>query len=168
MQNKSLLYILVAVIFVVGLGVLLYPKIYSNEGDKAVPLIGNDVMVDEKDSAIPEEEKDMEGANVAIESEGAYVAYTEDTFNQNKDKNRVLYFHADWCPICRPLDQAFQTRTNEIPTGYVIFKTNYDTETSLKTKYGITYQHTFVLVDEDGNEVKKWSGGDFDEVIEML
>ena len=167
MQNKSLLYILVAVIFVVGLGVLLYPKIYSNGGDTVKPLVG-DSLITKEEFGVPSNEKMAEEESSTVKNEGAYVDYTEDAFNQNKDKNRVLYFHADWCPICRPLDQAFQTRTNEIPTGYVIFKTNYDTETSLKTKYGITYQHTFVLVDEDGNEVKKWSGGDFDEVIEML
>jgi hypothetical protein len=35
---------------------------------------------------------------------------------------------------------------------------NYDNSTALKQKYAVTYQHTFVQVDKDGNLIKKWSG----------
>ena len=31
-------------------------------------------------------------------------------------------------------------------------------ETALRQKYGVTYQHTFVKVDKDGNQIKKASG----------
>ncbi len=37
-------------------------------------------------------------------------------------------------------------------------KTDYDTERELKKKYGVTYQHTFVQVDAQGNQIKKWGG----------
>jgi hypothetical protein len=40
-----------------------------------------------------------------------------------------------------------------------ILKTDYDKETELKKKYGVTYQHTLVQVDKSGNMIKKWSGG---------
>ena len=33
-----------------------------------------------------------------------YQDYSPDAFNEVSDKKRVLYFHADWCPVCRPLD----------------------------------------------------------------
>jgi hypothetical protein len=39
-----------------------------------------------------------------------------------------------------------------------ILKVDYDKETELKKKYGVTYQHTLVQVDKDGNLIKKWSG----------
>lgn len=47
----------------------------------------------------------------------------------------------------------------------LLFKTDYDTEKALKQKYGITYQHTFVYVDKDGKQIKKWNGGAIDALI---
>jgi hypothetical protein len=35
---------------------------------------------------------------------------------------------------------------------------DYDNSDELKKKYGVTYQHTLVQVDKDGNLIKKWSG----------
>ncbi len=94
-----------------------------------------------------------------------YVVYSQGAFEQAKDKKRVLYFHAPWCPICRPTDKEFTEKANQIPDGVIVFKTNYDSETDLKKKYAITYQHTFVYVDSDGNEIKKWNGGGLSEVV---
>lgn len=54
---------------------------------------------------------------------------------------------------------------DQIPAGVVVFKTDYDSSTDLKKKYAITYQHTFVLVDPNGNEIKKWNGGGVAEII---
>ena len=47
----------------------------------------------------------------------------------------------------------------------MLFKTDYDSEKELKKQYGITYQHTFVYVDKDGKQIKKWSGGAIDDLI---
>jgi len=33
-----------------------------------------------------------------------------------------------------------------------------DKENDLRKKYGVTIQHTFVQIDENGNELAKWSG----------
>ncbi|OGG26589.1 hypothetical protein A3A64_01570 [Candidatus Gottesmanbacteria bacterium RIFCSPLOWO2_01_FULL_48_11] len=54
---------------------------------------------------------------------------------------------------------------NEIPQDVVLLKLNYDTATELKKKYGVTYQHTFVQVDAQGNKVTAWSGGGLAELI---
>lgn len=97
-----------------------------------------------------------------------YQVYTNSSFDAVKGNRRVLYFHADWCPICRHLDKEFQSRASEIPGDVYVFKTNYDREVQLKQKYGVTYQHTFVLVDKNGNAIKKWNGGSFDEVLNMV
>lgn len=70
----------------------------------------------------------------------------------------VLYFHADWCPICRVLDPDITAKLTTLPAGLTILKVNYDQESALKKKYGVTYQHTFVQVDTSGNKLKLWSG----------
>lgn len=80
-------------------------------------------------------------------------------------KKRVLFFHASWCPTCKVANQEFTNNFNNIPIDIVVFKTDYDNESALKQKYGITYQHTFVYVDGDGDELAKWNGGAIVELI---
>jgi len=71
----------------------------------------------------------------------------------------VLFFHASWCPSCKALNSDIEKNVGAIPAGVTILKTDYDKETELKKKYGVTTQHTLVQVDKDGNLIKKWSGG---------
>lgn len=94
-----------------------------------------------------------------------YVPYSQPSFDAAVDKKRVLFFHAPWCPTCRPADTAFQKDEALIPEDVVLFKTDYDTSADLKKKYQITYQHTFVLVDTNGNAITKWNGGQMTELI---
>ena len=49
-----------------------------------------------------------------------------------------------------------------------MFKTSFDTETELKKKYSITYQHTYVQVDAAGNAVATWNGGALDALLANL
>ena len=83
-------------------------------------------------------------------------------------KKRVLYFYATWCPTCSVANEDFTVNAARIPQDVVIFRTNYDSEVELKRKYAITYQHTFVQVDENGNELAKWNGGGLTELISNL
>jgi thiol-disulfide isomerase/thioredoxin len=97
-----------------------------------------------------------------------YVEYTQKAFDEAADAKtkRVLFFAASWCPSCRGADKNITENLEKIPTNVVIFKTDYDKETALKTKYGITRQHSFVYVDAKGMALKTWSGGGLNEIIE--
>jgi thiol-disulfide isomerase/thioredoxin len=90
---------------------------------------------------------------------GSYEAYSADKIARAETGDVVLFFHASWCPSCRGLNSSIESNLKSIPEGVTILKTNYDKETELKKKYGVTYQHTLVQVDKDGNMIKKWSGG---------
>jgi thiol-disulfide isomerase/thioredoxin len=70
----------------------------------------------------------------------------------------VLFFRAGWCPTCRAVDSDIKANLSKIPSSLAILDVNYDNSSALKQKYGVTYQHTFVQVDKDGNLIKKWSG----------
>lgn len=94
-----------------------------------------------------------------------YRDYSKSAFDETFGKKRVYFFHAPWCPTCVPADKEFQANAQQIPEDVVLFKTDYDTSVDLKKEYAITYQHTFVLVDENGNEIKKWNGGGIDELV---
>jgi thiol-disulfide isomerase/thioredoxin len=84
---------------------------------------------------------------------GSYVDYSAEALS-GAEGRRWIFFHAGWCPQCRALEQDI--KTDGVPTGITIFKANYDSETDIKKKYGVTLQTTIVEVDENGNEVKKF------------
>lgn len=94
-----------------------------------------------------------------------YRAYSPSEFEAARNKKRVYFFHAAWCPTCRAAEEEFVANLNKIPSDVVLFKTDYDTQKELKKRYGITYQHTFVSVDADDRLLQKWTGGAIDELI---
>jgi|SRR3972149_5889942 len=99
---------------------------------------------------------------------GRYQEYSQEAFIDAIGQRRVLFFYAPWCPTCRPLDRQLSENTNQIPEDVVIFRTDYDTNTELKDRYGVTYQHTFVQVDSDGEKIKIWNGGQLEDVLENI
>jgi thioredoxin 1 len=103
-------------------------------------------------------------ADTMMKSEN-YVAYSAKAFAADTTHKRVLFFAASWCPSCRSADADINGKLKTIPKDVMIYKTDYDTETALKTKYGITRQHTFVYVNAKAEAIKKWSGGGLDEIL---
>ncbi len=103
--------------------------------------------------------------SIAVAASKHYVEYTAKAFDEASTMKRVLFFAASWCPTCRGADKDFNANLDKIPADVVIFKTDYDTETALKTRYGITHQHTFVYVDAKGEPLKKWLGGATAEIV---
>jgi len=73
---------------------------------------------------------------------------------KNSDKLVVLYFYANWCPICKEeVANALYPAFNELTGDRVIgFRVNYnDNETdgderNLAREFGIAYQHTKVFL----------------------
>lgn len=90
---------------------------------------------------------------------GSYEAYAPEKLARAASGDVVLFFHASWCPSCRVLNADIEKNLSAIPESVSILKVNYDTESELKKKYGVTYQHTLVQVSADGSLIKKWSGG---------
>lgn len=100
-----------------------------------------------------------------------YVVHAKDVLNIVQGKKVVLFFFASWCPTCIPADVDFSKNAAKIPEDVVVIRVNYNDnatdqeEKDLARKYGITYQHTFVQIDSDGNEVAKWNGGQTEELL---
>ena len=76
----------------------------------------------------------------------------------------LLFFYAAWCPYCRTADKAFTDNLDKIPAGVTVLKTDYDSNSDLKKKYGVTTQHTFVQIDDKQEKVTLWVSGD----VELL
>ena len=71
----------------------------------------------------------------------------------------VVFFFASWCPNCRATVTELNARWDEVNPDITLVIADYDKETALKGKFGVTYQDTFVLLDDKGNATKAWNSG---------
>ena len=91
---------------------------------------------------------------------GAYLTLAEyEGRTSEREGTKVVYFfHASWCPTCRAAEKVIVR--DGIPEGLTVVKVDYDSETDLRRRYGVTTQHTFVQVDPQGAELAKWTGSE--------
>lgn len=127
--------------------------------------------MDGSDSAAMNGSSMDKGDVMMMQDHGQYLPFAQNVLEQTAGKKRVLFFYANWCPICRPADADFTSNVSKFPADLVLIRVNYNDdqtdadEKALAQKYGITYQHTFVLIDENGKEIKKWNGGQTDKLL---
>jgi len=141
----KILSIFVVVLVIIGGGWLLI----SDRGGEEI--MNDEVFVSDESNVIGEE-------NIVSER-GFYGDYSEDKLALAEEGDVVLFFQASWCPSCRVLDRDIQANLDQLPEDLAILRLDYDTEIDMRRKYGVTTQHTLVQVDAEGNEIKKWSGG---------
>lgn len=170
METSKIIGIIVALVFVAG-GYYVFVA-----QDDAAMTDDSVAMIKEQEKRISDEELRVNGdalveADDAMEADdmmddkdmmsdepGSYEAYDPAKIVRANEGRVVLFFHASWCPTCRAFKNDVSNNLENIPDGMTILEVNYDTETALKQKYGITYQHTYVEVDADGNALNTWSG----------
>lgn len=137
-------------------------------------MIGEKGMVENKtaymDGKTTTTEKMMPKDAVTEKKLGSYISYDSSKIaSAAKNGNPVLFFHAGWCPTCRAANEDIVKNISSIPANLTIFKTDYDSSTELKKRYGVTKQHTFVQVDENGNKIKSWTGSSsLSEIVSNL
>ncbi|MBV7363950.1 thioredoxin [Actinomycetaceae bacterium TAE3-ERU4] len=112
----------------------------------------------------------MESPSSHAMKKSGYISYS--TYRENpsayNDGKTVLFFNAQWCPTCKAADAAFKENTNLIPEGYTLVSVDYDTNTDLRQKYGVTMQHTFVQLGQNGDAINKWSGGSAADFAQLI
>jgi thioredoxin 1 len=102
----------------------------------------------------------------AVQAQAEYLAYSPSVLADGRTK--VLFFHAGWCPVCRAAEADLQSWYGVGAPGISTYKVDYDAETDLKARYGVTYQHTFVKVDGQGNVVQSIQGPTDEQLQELL
>jgi thiol-disulfide isomerase/thioredoxin len=104
--------------------------------------------------------KSMPVAAAESAQPGSYLTLAE--YENSKDRfvnsNVVLFFNANWCSTCKIARDNIEANLDSIPSNLAIVVVDFDKETDLRKKYGVTIQHTFVQIDKDGNQLTKWSG----------
>lgn len=159
-RNKLIIGIVTAVLLVGGVA---FGLSQANSSDESAMM-----AKESSDTMMKDDTKDsMSKDDDAMAKNGAYVTLTDYNANSAKYANstKVYFFHAPWCPSCKAVEAEIEADPSKIPQGVTLIKTDFDTETKLRQKYGVTIQHTFVQVDEQGNQVAKWSAESLDAVI---
>lgn len=122
--------------------------------DAASPEVSQEVAEPDDSGAADGSESD----EAASATDGAwidYAAYSEDP-TAYADSDVVLFFYASWCPDCQETEASLDA--DGVPEGLTVVQVDFDSETELRQEYGVTVQHTFVHVDDEGAELKKWTG----------
>jgi len=139
-------------------------KMIENEGDEMMEKNSDLMMEGEEDST---EMLKFTGTILAGNS-APILDYNKADYDTAiaSDKLVVLYFYANWCPICKEelasaTYPAFDKLTTEEVVGIRINYKDSDTdkdEEDLARKYGIAYQHTKVLI-RNGKQILKGPDG---------
>lgn len=139
-MNKKLVIVLV----VVTLGILSLAYLVFVAGDTAkAPM----APAENSQSAAPSSNE-----QTAPTDTGQYVTY-EHGIIESTEGNKVLFFHAPWCPQCRAIESDINQQG--APDDWTIIKVDYDSNQALRQKYGVTIQTTFVKVNDEGEFVSK-------------
>lgn len=84
---------------------------------------------------------------------GTYIDYSPDAIVKTSG-TKILFFYAPWCSQCRALEKDIKEKG--VPDDVTIIKVDYDTNQSLRQKYGVTIQTTLVKIDDNGNLIEKY------------
>ncbi len=121
----------------------------ADDASPAATAPADESMTDEAmdEESMDDEAMDDGSMDDAASSPGAYVDYREGVIAETAG-DKVLFFHAPWCTQCRQLEQSILSEG--IPDGTTIIKVDFDSETELRQRYGVTLQTTVVHIDDEG------------------
>lgn len=156
MKTKNVIIVIVVVLIMIIGGYFFFTDKSDDAMMESETMMADDAMREE--DAMTEDEMMDEGDEVMMGSKGSYEAYAPEKLVKADEGDVVLFFRASWCPTCRTLDADIKANMSNIPDSVTILDVDYDNSTELKQKYGVTYQHTLVQVDSDGNMITKWQG----------
>ena len=99
-----------------------------------------------------------------------YVNFSDANLETAKLKGESILFFAatSWCQTCIGLEKEIIARSNEIPAQVTILKVDYDNDKAMNKKYAVVIQHTLVFLDQNGREITRSVGDDFDQLLARL
>ena len=153
MTMKILVAILVAVIVGSGVFVIASTEDTSENAQDAL----STVQENEQLETTQESENETNAAEELQDTsqlEGSYINYSETALADAEGTDRILFFHAEWCSTCKFYENDIMQ--SGVPSGVTVIEADFDTNTELKDRYGVTVQSTFVLLNDEGEVVRTW------------
>ncbi len=169
-MKKYLLISIIAILVLGGGGFALYNNKQNDkkEADKmAMQKEADDKAAMQKNDSMAKDKPAMQKDDSTMMVKGSFSDYDSAKLANAEKGKVVLFFSASWCPTCQEANKNLNAST--APEGLTLLKVDYDKSTELKQKYGVTYQHTYVQVDKNGNLIKKWSGStSYDQIKSQI
>lgn len=161
MSKKSLIAFIIVVIVIIGGVYYLTSRetapISIEETDKRT------TTIDETNSLPPERIGPYKG-DVLAGTKAVLIDYNKYDYEKalKSDKLVVLYFYANWCPICRrEVETALYPAFDQLDTNGVIgFRVNFkdsdldNDEAQLALQFGVANQHTKVFLKNNQRVLK--------------
>lgn len=175
MNKKTLMMVgIIAGVLVISGGAFAYNKNQDNKKAESAAMMmkkqeaaamEKDKMAKDKDAMVKDDA--MKKDDAMMSKQGSYVTLADYDKDPSKyaDSKKVYFFHASWCPICQGIDKEITADTSKIPAGVTLIKTDFDSSTDLRQKYGVTTQYSFVQIDNSGNQTAKWSATSLTDAI---
>jgi thiol-disulfide isomerase/thioredoxin len=139
----------------------------ASDDTASAPVAASESAMEKEPSASAmEKDESAPAEDAAMSKEGAWIdqaAYEADAATFHEAGDVVLFFNASWCPTCQATVKSLEA--DGTPAGLTVVSVDFDAATDLRQQYGVTVQHTFVQVDEQGNEVAKFTGAPTGEAI---
>lgn len=189
MKNTSTIVGALLVVLMGGVGVYAFMNRTDSTMTKSDPMAKTETMVKDEQAMVADttpmtktDETSMkkdaammdDSGEKMMQKEGKYTPFSPELLASSASTRRVLFFYANWCSTCIPADKNFSANLSKLPADVTLIRVNYNdnetdqSEKDLAKKYGITYQHTYVQIDAQGDEVTKWNGGQIDELLSNL
>ena len=130
----------------------------SSSSSSVVAITKDETILMTKDDKSSDSMISTPSGDTEMTKAGTYTNYSESLLANASTGEVVIFFNASWCPTCKSTIKDINANLDKIPSSLTILSADYDKETALRRKYGVTMQHTFVKVDKDGNLIKKQSG----------
>jgi thiol-disulfide isomerase/thioredoxin len=161
----GILILLAAAILLVGIGVAAVQKIQSQPEEATVPTTITQTSAIPHASTVPRAPSGPTTytGSVLAGTSSPLLDFNATDFAAAKASNKliVLYFYADWCPICAEEFPKMQAAFNSLTTDQVVgFRVNFNddetdaTEEALAREHGVAYQHTKVFIKNGQRSLK--------------
>lgn len=137
----------------------------KDESDKMMEKDSDFMMEESNDSMMKSEDTMMSSyeGEVLAGTTTPYLSFTQSDYDAALAANKkiIINFYASWCPNCREEQAQAIAAFNQLQNDNVVgFQVNYKdsntdaAEEALAKEFGITYQHTKVIL-ENGERVLK-------------
>lgn len=167
-MNKLLIPAVVVVVLIGAVAAYAHKKSVDNDA-----MMKNDTAAATAtpDEAMAMHEQEQEAMAMKADAGAAVINYKSEADAQalvtDHGKDVVYFFTASWCPDCQAINMHLDNAGDlaKLDKNTVLVKVDYDTESQLKTKYGITHQTAFVRIDGTGKVVKQAVLTTYDDVL---